>query len=60
MHSQECFAELEVDRSTLVETERASQEVLNLPIFPSLSEEEQTRVVDTIVEYFASGAKAAA
>jgi dTDP-4-amino-4,6-dideoxygalactose transaminase len=60
MHLQECFAELEVDRETLVETERASDEVLNLPVFPSLTEAEQQRVVETIANYYASGAKAAA
>ncbi len=60
MHLQECFADLHVDRSTLVETERASKEVLNLPIFPSLSEAEQHRVVEMIGMYYAEGAKAAA
>jgi dTDP-4-amino-4,6-dideoxygalactose transaminase len=60
MHLQECFADLEVDRETLIETERASCEVLNLPVFPSLTEAEQQRVVDTIAEYYAAGAKAAA
>lgn len=55
MHQQECFTFLQADRTKLVETERASQEVLNLPIFPSLSESEQERVVDTIVSYFATG-----
>lgn len=60
MHQQECFAYLNVDRSTLVETERASEEVLNLPIFPSLSEAEQHRVVEMIGLYYAEGAKVAA
>ncbi len=60
MHQQECFADLKVDRDTLVETERASLEVLNLPIFPSLSEAEQSRVVETIAGYYAAGAKVAA
>lgn len=60
MHLQECFAHLDVDRETLVETERASAEVLNLPIFPSLSEAEQQRVVDVIARYYAEGAKVAA
>lgn len=60
MHLQECFADLNVDRETLVETELASEEVLNLPIFPSLTEAQQRRVVDTIAEYYAAGAKVAA
>jgi dTDP-4-amino-4,6-dideoxygalactose transaminase len=60
MHLQQCFADLDVDRTTLVETERASQEVLNLPIFPSLTEAEQHRVVDVIAAYYAAGARVAA
>lgn len=60
MHLQECFAELNFDRDQLVETERASAEVLNLPIFPSLSEAQQERVVSVITDHFAAGAKAAA
>lgn len=60
MHLQQCFEFLNVDRTTLPETERASEEVLNLPIFPTLTELEQTRVVETIESYFTSAAKAAA
>ncbi len=60
MHRQECFSYLQVDRDGLTETERASEEVLNLPIFPSLTEAQQHRVVDTIANYYAAGAKVAA
>ncbi len=60
MHLQECFTDLDVDRDALVETERASEEVLNLPIFPSLTESQQHRVVETIAQYYAEGAKVAA
>ena len=60
MHRQECFEYLNVDGSQLPETERASQEILNLPIFPSLTESEQQRVVSTIQSYYQAGAKIAA
>ncbi|MFK8111323.1 MAG: DegT/DnrJ/EryC1/StrS family aminotransferase [Rubripirellula sp.] len=60
MHRQECFAYLNVDGNSLPETEKASEEILNLPIFPSLSESQQLRVVETIGEYFSVAAKAAA
>jgi dTDP-4-amino-4,6-dideoxygalactose transaminase len=60
MHGQQCFADLKFDRDNLVETERASAEILNLPIFPSLSEAQQQRVVSVIADYFAAGAKIAA
>jgi dTDP-4-amino-4,6-dideoxygalactose transaminase len=60
MHQQECFAYLKVERDRLVETERASLEILNLPIFPSLTESEQSRVVETIGEFYRQEARAAA
>jgi dTDP-4-amino-4,6-dideoxygalactose transaminase len=60
MHGQQCFADLKFDRDNLVETERASAEILNLPIFPSLTEAQQQRVVSVIADYFAVGAKVAA
>lgn len=60
MHAQECFADLKFDRDNLVETERASAEILNLPIFPSLSEAQQERVVSVISNFYAAGAKVAA
>ncbi|QDV84281.1 DegT/DnrJ/EryC1/StrS aminotransferase family protein [Stieleria sp.] len=60
MHKQQCFEYLNVDGSTLPETERASAEILNLPIFPSLTEAEQQQVVDCIGGYYQAGAKAAA
>lgn len=60
MHLQQCFEYLNVDRSTLPETERASEEVLNLPIFPSLTETEQEQVIETIAGFYAGESKAAA
>ena len=60
MHRQQCFEYLNVDSSSLPETNRASREILNLPIFPSLSESEQDRVVETICGFYQAGAKVAA
>ncbi|GAA5506791.1 DegT/DnrJ/EryC1/StrS family aminotransferase [Novipirellula caenicola] len=60
MHQQQCFQDLDFDRDALAETERASKEVLNLPIFPSLTEAEQHRVVETISGFYAAGARSAA
>ncbi|MGB7344036.1 MAG: DegT/DnrJ/EryC1/StrS family aminotransferase [Pirellulaceae bacterium] len=60
MHKQECFNSLNLDGSRLPETERACAEILNLPIFPSLTEAEQNQVVDTIASYYATSARAAA
>ena len=60
LHKQECFADLNVDDSTLPETNRACEEILNLPIFPSLSEQQQERVVETISGFYAAGQRIAA
>ncbi|MEM6978223.1 MAG: DegT/DnrJ/EryC1/StrS family aminotransferase [Planctomycetota bacterium] len=60
MHQQACFESIDFKRDGLEETERASAEVLNLPIFPSLTESEQVRVVDSIANFYASGVTSAA
>jgi dTDP-4-amino-4,6-dideoxygalactose transaminase len=60
MHQQEAFADIACDRESLSETERACAEILNLPIFPTLTEAEQERVVQAIAGYYAAGAKIAA
>ena len=45
VHQQECFEYLQADSNQLVETEKASREVLSLPIFPELTAEEQKYAV---------------
>jgi dTDP-4-amino-4,6-dideoxygalactose transaminase len=53
LHLQECFAALGYHRGSLPETERASAEVLSLPIFPGLTMDEQRLVVERIRCFFA-------
>ena len=48
LHQQECFKYLNVSSGSLPETERASKEVLSLPIFPELTEAEQRYAVDCL------------
>ncbi len=60
MHKQECFKGMEFRHNGLIETERAAREVLNLPIFPSLTEMEQCRVVEAIGAFYGSAAARAA
>ena len=52
LHLQQCFAYLGYKAGDLPESERAAKEVLALPMFPELEEDEQRRVVAAIAEFY--------
>jgi dTDP-4-amino-4,6-dideoxygalactose transaminase len=52
LHLQHCFADLEYQPGDLPESERASKEVLALPIYPELSETAQDYVVERVIEFY--------
>ncbi|MBC8352621.1 MAG: DegT/DnrJ/EryC1/StrS family aminotransferase [Planctomycetes bacterium] len=54
LHQQECFQHVDCAPGSLTESERASEEVISLPIFPDLTIGEQRRVVDGIASFFAA------
>ena len=55
MHLQECFRPLGLHEGDFPESERASREVLALPIFPGLTEEEIAHVVSSIRKFCKGG-----
>jgi dTDP-4-amino-4,6-dideoxygalactose transaminase len=52
LHRQQCFASLGYEEGSLPETEKAAHEVLSLPIFPELTDQEQAAVVHTIADFY--------
>ncbi len=52
LHLQNCFEYLGYKKGDLPIAEMVSKEVLSLPVFPELTEEEQNFVVDKIEEFY--------
>lgn len=54
LHMQACFADLGYRPGSLPETERAAAEVLALPLFAEITEDEQQWVAGAITRFFAA------
>ena len=52
LHLQPCFQELGYRQGQLPVAEGASAEVLSLPIYPELTDDQQDRVVDAVREFY--------
>ena len=54
LHLQQCFRHLGYRTGALPETERAAAEILHLPIYPELTQDEQQAVVDSVTSFYHS------
>jgi dTDP-4-amino-4,6-dideoxygalactose transaminase len=52
VHQQPCYAGLGLKAGSLPEAERASREVLALPIYPELTREQQEAVVAAVADFY--------
>ena len=52
LHQQQCFAYLGYQAGDFPESERAASETVALPIYPELSQEQLSYVVQSVVEFF--------
>ena len=52
LHRQPCFAALDYAAGSLPQAERATAEVLSLPVYPELTAEAQDRVIETIGRFY--------
>lgn len=51
LHEQECFAELGYKRGDFPESEKAPREVLALPIYAELTDDQITYVADKVKQF---------
>jgi dTDP-4-amino-4,6-dideoxygalactose transaminase len=52
LHMQPCFAPLGYAEGQFPEAERACRDVLSLPVYPELTEEQQQSVMDAVREFY--------
>jgi len=52
LHLQQCFAYLGYKQGAFPESERASQEVLSLPVYPELTQSQQDEVIAAVRSFF--------
>ncbi len=51
LHLQECYAHLGLGRGSFPRAERAAEELLSLPLFPEMTEEQVRRVIEGVLSF---------
>jgi dTDP-4-amino-4,6-dideoxygalactose transaminase len=52
LHRQPCFADLGYRQGSLPHSEAAATQVISLPVYPELSENQQQSVIDAVLEFY--------
>ncbi|MBD3286270.1 transcriptional regulator [candidate division WOR-3 bacterium] len=52
LHLQPVFKDLELEKGSFPEAEKAANEVMSLPVFPELTTEQRAYVIDKVKEFF--------
>ena len=52
LHLQECFASLGYGRGDIAVSERVAEEAISIPIFPELTADEKSQVVNAVLDYY--------
>lgn len=60
VHKQQCYRDEPFARVSLPETDAACAEILNLPMFPELTEQEQETVAEKLQQFYAQSSRSAA
>ncbi|MGB8579200.1 MAG: DegT/DnrJ/EryC1/StrS family aminotransferase, partial [Candidatus Sulfotelmatobacter sp.] len=57
LHLQKAYAGMNYSKGDFPVTERAAAEIVSLPMFPQLTAEQQSRVVEEILAFTSNGAR---
>ena len=52
LHRQECFADLGYRKSDFPESERAADDVLSIPVYPELTQEQREFIVQSLIDFY--------
>jgi dTDP-4-amino-4,6-dideoxygalactose transaminase len=51
LHRQKAYAAAKINNGSLAVSERTAREIISLPIFPGLTDEQQSKIAKSIIEF---------